>query len=459
MPHPGGSETLQQLSKHYRNPDLTKRDILQALMHYKGLVPKWDAFVFNTGEKKDLLCLDGTIPVPYKGTTYNIPICVWLLETHPYNAPMCYVKPTNDMQIKISQHVDQTGKIYLPYLHDWKHSSSDLIGLIQVMVVVFGEHPPVYAKPRSSHSSGSDYAHTSAAGAHPPYPTQPPTSGGPYMPLPQHEPKAPQYGYSSYGQQPPPAPYPQTNNYPRYPSMPTSNYAPGGGYGYPPAPPTQPPYPQQQYPPTSGVYSNSTPPYASFQPVSIPQQSSAPVNSNTISEEHIKASLLSAVEDKMKRRLRDKFSQVHAELDVLKRTHDDLTKGKTRLEEIINKLEGEQMELDKNVNVLREKSDAMTEVIAKLQNQEAIDVDEAVVTTTPLYKQLLNAFAEENAIEDAIYYLGEALRRGIIDLDVFLKHVRELSRKQFMLRALMQKCREKANLPCWANKHSFMNQL
>lgn len=35
--------------------------------------------------------------------------------------------------------------------------------------------------------------------------------------------------------------------------------------------------------------------------------------------------------------------------------------------------------------------------------------------------RLLNAFAEENAIEDAIYYLGEALRRQVIDLDVFLK--------------------------------------
>ena len=35
--------------------------------------------------------------------------------------------------------------------------------------------------------------------------------------------------------------------------------------------------------------------------------------------------------------------------------------------------------------------------------------------------RLLNAFAEEQATEDAIYYLGEALRKGVIDLDVFLK--------------------------------------
>ena len=35
--------------------------------------------------------------------------------------------------------------------------------------------------------------------------------------------------------------------------------------------------------------------------------------------------------------------------------------------------------------------------------------------------RLLNAFAEEQATEDAIYYLGEGLRRGVVDLAVFLK--------------------------------------
>jgi ESCRT-I complex subunit TSG101 len=84
--------------------------------------------------------------------------------------------------------------------------------------------------------------------------------------------------------------------------------------------------------------------------------------------------------------------------------------------------------------------------LSKLSADEPIDIDEAVTTTAPLYKQLLNAFAEESAIEDVIYYLGEALRRGRIDLDVFLKQVRALSRKQFMLRALMNRCRQKAGL-------------
>lgn len=75
--------------------------------------------VFNDGSTKMLLNLHGTIPVKYKGNTYNIPICIWLMDTHPKNAPICYVKPTPEMRIKVSAYVDFNGKIYLPYLHDW----------------------------------------------------------------------------------------------------------------------------------------------------------------------------------------------------------------------------------------------------------------------------------------------------------------------------------------------------
>jgi len=430
----------------YRNPDNTKRDVLTAIQNYRGLFPKMETYVFNDGSTKELLNLDGTIPVHYKGNTYNIPVCIWLLETHPYNPPICYVKPTSDMQIKVSRHVDQSGKVYLPYLHEWKYNSSDLLGLIQVMIIIFAEQPPVYAKPRSLDPPVSM-----------PTPQQPP--------IPPHSnPVPPPYPASGTQQYMPmpsvggsqPVPPPTTHSYP--PAYPATTYAPAST-GYPYQPPTSvyAPYPSPSgpvynpYGTPSGVYSSSNP-YSSYPPqpqppTTTPATVQQSTNTNTITEEHIRASLLSAVEDKLRRRLREVYAQAQAEMDVLKRTQDDLNKGKSKLENMINRLEQEQLDLEKNIMVLREKNDAMCDLISKMQTQEQIDVDEAVVTVAPLYKQLLNAFAEENAIEDAIYYLGEALRRQVIDLDVFLKHVRELSRKQFMLRALMQKCRETANLP------------
>lgn len=81
-----------------------------------------------------------------------------------------------------------------------------------------------------------------------------------------------------------------------------------------------------------------------------------------------------------------------------------------------------QTEVDRNIELLKKKDEELTEALEKMENQsENNDIDDVIVPTAPLYKQILNLYAEENAIEDTIFYLGEALRRGVIDLEVFLK--------------------------------------
>ena len=55
------------------------------------------------------------------GVTYNIPVCVWLQENHPYVPPLVFVKPTSSMAIKASHHVDTNGRVYLPFLHEWSY--------------------------------------------------------------------------------------------------------------------------------------------------------------------------------------------------------------------------------------------------------------------------------------------------------------------------------------------------
>lgn len=139
-------QILRQALSKYRYADISRRDVTNAMTHFKDLRPDHDLFIFNDGNRKELLHLDGTIPVTYKGSIYNIPICVWIMDTHPYKPPMVFVKPTSTMQIKTGRHVDSNGKVDLPYLHDWRFPQSDLLGLIQILVMVFGEEPPVYSK-------------------------------------------------------------------------------------------------------------------------------------------------------------------------------------------------------------------------------------------------------------------------------------------------------------------------
>ncbi|XP_077085484.1 tumor susceptibility gene 101 protein [Siphateles boraxobius] len=375
------------LAKIYKYRDLTARD-LNVTSHYKDLKPVLDNYVFNDGSTKELLSLTGTVPVNYRGNVYNIPICLWLLDSYPYNPPICFVKPTSAMMIKPGKHVDANGKIYLPYLHEWKPPQSNLLGLIQVMIGVFGDEPPVFSRP----STQATYPAFPAAG--------PPNTS--YMP-------------STPG-----LPYSQGHS---------AN--PGGFQGYP--------YPAA----ASGYPSTGSSLYTPVTPVTTV----GPTRDGTIGEDTIRASLVSAVSDKLRWRMKEEMDRAQAELDALKRTEEDLKRGHQKLEEMVTKLDLEMADVDKNIDSLKQKDEELTVALERMQNQsEDNDLDDVIVPTAPLYKQILNLYAEENAIEDTIFYLGEALRRDVIDLDVFLKHVRLLSRKQFQLRALMQKARKVAGL-------------
>lgn len=417
-------QILKTYLSKYKYADIAKRDILGVFSQYKDLRPTHGPFIFNDGSQKDLVNLDGTIPVNYRGAVYNIPIGIFILDTHPYNPPIVYVKPTNTMQIKQGPNVDANGKVDLPYLRDWRYPQSDLLGLIQILVIVFSEEPPVFSKTQSSQNRPPPYG-----GSQPPYPSQ---GGGFPMPQPYSS------GYPSQGG--------QTGSYPQsgfqgYPQYPQSGYTNSGFQGYPAA---GQPYTSSYPSSTAGGYPN----YAGgLQTESNVSSAIRPGSTMTVTEEHLRMSLLSAVEDKMKRRLREIFEQAQAEMNVLYKTQADLNTGKEKLEQIYKDLEQEKEEIESNITLLKEKDREIKEALQKVENQDKLDIDEAVITTTPLYRQLLNSFAEEQAIEDAIYYLGEALRKNVIESDVFLKQVRELSRRQFMLRALIQKCREKAGLP------------
>uniref|UniRef100_A0A8C2B3N3 Tumor susceptibility 101b n=1 Tax=Cyprinus carpio TaxID=7962 RepID=A0A8C2B3N3_CYPCA len=391
------SSLRKMLSKIYKYRDLTARDITNATSHYKDIKPVMDNYVFNDGSTKELLSLTGTVPVSYRGNVYNIPICLWFLDTYPYNPPICFVKPTSAMMIKTGKHVDANGKIYLPYLHEWKPPQSELLGLIQVMIVVFGEEPPVFSRP------------TTQA----PYPAFPITSFTDKMHI-NYRPIFIVHLWKLY------------YNF-IYIFLSVSGFQ---GYPYPAVGPG--------YPTTSG--SSLYTPASSVTTV-------GPTRDGTIGEDTIRASLVSAVSDKLRRRMKEEMDRAQAELDALKRTEEDLKRGHQKLEEMVTKLDLEMADVDKNIDLLKQRDEELTVALEKMENQsENNDIDDVIVPAAPLYKQILNLYAEENAIEDTIFYLGEALRKGVIDLDVFLKHVRLLSRKQFQLRALMQKARKIAGL-------------
>ncbi|NXG57055.1 UEVLD enzyme, partial [Hemiprocne comata] len=128
----------------YKFRDLTIEEIKNVNKIYPNFTFSMNTYTFKDGSQKDLLNFSGTVPVKY-GNSYNIPIHLWILDSHPFAPPICFLKPTVNMGISVGKHVDAHGRIYLPYLQNWSHPKSTVIGLIKEMIAKFEEELPLYS--------------------------------------------------------------------------------------------------------------------------------------------------------------------------------------------------------------------------------------------------------------------------------------------------------------------------
>ena len=75
---------------------------------------------FRDGHSALLLHFSGTLPVLFRGAAYSFPISLWILHGYPFEGPIAYVIPTEEMAIRPGQYVSDEGRIYHPYLASWR---------------------------------------------------------------------------------------------------------------------------------------------------------------------------------------------------------------------------------------------------------------------------------------------------------------------------------------------------
>lgn len=115
----------------------------------------------------NLLVLDGTVPMWYQGTKYNVPVQIYLPEHFPRKAPMMYVRPVQGMFIKPNHPtVNADGFVNSLYLRDWQAPPNVLADAVEDASILFSSESPVFSKPRA------------AAGQQPPPPTARPSNAG-----------------------------------------------------------------------------------------------------------------------------------------------------------------------------------------------------------------------------------------------------------------------------------------
>ncbi|KAM7268633.1 hypothetical protein ACFE04_010799 [Oxalis oulophora] len=126
---------------------LIRQHLLSLTETYPSLESKTATYAHNDGRCVNLLQVDGTIPMPFHGVTYNIPIIIWLMETYPRHAPCVYLNPTRDMIIKRPHnHVSPSGLVTVDYLMNWIYPSSNLVDLVRNLSSAFANDPPLYSQ-------------------------------------------------------------------------------------------------------------------------------------------------------------------------------------------------------------------------------------------------------------------------------------------------------------------------
>ena len=375
---------MTQLAGVYSDPPKVSRDSSSLLASLEGynLDPVVSQIYENDGSASPpILMFNGTIPMPYRGVTYNIPVNIYLPPNYPARPPVAYVRPTSTMMVKKSHpHVAQAdGKIYMPYLHQWT-PRFNLIDLIINMSSVFSADPPVVSKP-----------------------VQPP----------------------SY--------FSATTTF----TQPAQN---------------QPTYQSQQ----------------SAEEIRLAQEiSQREEEERKKREEEMQKKKMQAYEDQI---INEKKTEINTKISSTLHYHENGVKTEiyTCLYDMVRMKRAEETTLsddhpDSQFKLLRdqkeklenykEQLDTQTEQLknfvetlkSQKEGSSGMDwknpesVDNIAVPNNIHSRQMLELSAENAAITDLMYFLDKALAKGTIPLDVHLKQIRRLAKKQFLVKAHLLK--------------------
>ncbi|XP_032875472.1 E3 ubiquitin-protein ligase RNF31 isoform X2 [Amblyraja radiata] len=126
------------LLKHlYDHPTEVIKELKNVRAVYRDLSVNFDFYCHSTGFKSQLVNVNGTIPVSCEGQIYNLPITIWLHNTHPKCPPKCFVKglPVHDRTT--GDFLDDVSNKSSSYLCNWKYPRSQLLGLVEEIKASF----------------------------------------------------------------------------------------------------------------------------------------------------------------------------------------------------------------------------------------------------------------------------------------------------------------------------------
>lgn len=404
---PAQGQTLDtvvaQLPRSYKNKDRLRHDVQSLLQNYDSLYPSQRTF--SLGRKAaTLFHLYGVIPIVYRGSTYNIPITIYLDPGYPKAVPRFYVTPTKTMELKKGHpYVRECGNIILPSLQHWNSGRSSLVAIMANIACVFSNVPPVYAKSVIDVSTPPVHAYL-------------PTGANPYaLPAPVS------------------AVFPTGPNSCVLPAVP---------------PPPQTAHPQKLLtPPPVVAVQTSLPSLAA--PMAPAEQNSLPTAQAVPASSHAPGRALMDGQCQVGLSTLETVRQKAGEqwLALIRPIVDE---SKEQLE-VYEELQQRETELNKHIQNMQEELQAclsreseLTDIYVKLvgcvhDNPRKPDLEWVRDRMSPERQEVLDLLAEELAIEDYLVALDELLIDRKLTSDDYVQEIRDVSRRQYMCRVQLHK--------------------
>ncbi len=391
---PRVSQTLARLGGVYRDPSRVDRDASALLRSSVGahLQPIAAAHFEDDGTEATVLVLQGTIATHYRGNTYHILVDMFLAPGYPRRPPICFVRLAENMYFKENHmHMGTDGKVYLPYLHEWTSQTHNLIELVVAMSSVFSADPPVFTR------------------------------------APTEQPRPPD--------DPPPPLFSSITS-----TVSSTSTASRQSHDYQ----LQRMQQEQRMQEQLLVEQRLAELRLAEQRVAEEQTRERQLQAQREWEERRTQQVRQDVAKKITSYIQELSQQCQQELQNDWKDQQNLTysaehKIKPQIElykKSIGDLEKRIKEVDRSIGDIQ----VWLEQAEEHKDEDAhIPVDDSVQPAHRHHEQMLNLSAENASISDALYFLDRALYQGNLTLDTHLRHVRRLSKRQFLVRAHLLK--------------------
>ncbi len=137
----------------------------------------------------------------------------------------------------------------------------------------------------------------------------------------------------------------------------------------------------------------------------------------------------------------ERMKDIKNTISSLKSTSQKLISSKNKIDSIISEVNNHISSIQLSIKVNKKCYRSLKD---KLDMARTLKTE--IVIAKPGYNQICQLVAEEAAIEDFIIYMRDGLVKKKISLELFLKTVRRLSHRHFIIRATILLARQKLNL-------------